>query len=338
MKKTFTLILLSLMAMGSMAQNHGAMLFAGASTMKVSTTEIPNACDTISFLMNSASTGDITLPAMQGMGTMPSFTIEGVTFSMGENHVVSFPEQTFSSTVSADGVEKSITGSSLSGTYNMADNSLSLSITFQYGSMPLPMTYVIKAYYIKAITSSIDVVVGGSFSYSNESVTYKVRKYTEGDVTKVDVEVPTFSLQETVMGNLVLGTYIVKGLTYDEEKGGFYRDYKDDGLTFHFSAEQNGVTTMDDDYTFNSEKDNNILVKYSGSSVESIVNTFQMGAMPFGIVSTFRNTSSGIREISTSESEGTSTTAAKAVYSISGQRVGSEAKGLLIENGRIVIK
>lgn len=85
------------------------------------------------------------------------------------------------------------------------------------------------------------------------------------------------------MGDLTLGSYVVKGLIYDETRGGFYRDYKGDGLSFHFTAMQGGTKTMDGEYAFNSERDNNILVKYNGSNVESIVNTFQMGAMPFGI-------------------------------------------------------
>lgn len=83
------------------------------------------------------------------------------------------------------------------------------------------------------------------------------------------------------MGNLTLGTYTVKGLTYDEEKGGFYRDYKNDGLSFHFTAEQNGNKTMDGDYEFNAQKDNNILVKYNGSKITDIVNTFQMWRYAF---------------------------------------------------------
>ena len=28
------------------------------------------------------------------------------------------------------------------------------------------------------------------------------------------------------MGDLTLGSYVVKGLTYDATRGGFYRDYK----------------------------------------------------------------------------------------------------------------
>ena len=75
---------------------------------------------------------------------------------------------------------------------------------------------------------------------------------------------------------------------------------------------------MDGDYAFNSERDNNILVKYDGSNVESIVNTFQMGAMPFGIFSTFQ-------------------VDAKA-YNLAGQRVSDYTKGVVIINGKKYLK
>lgn len=126
MKKIFTLIFATLMAGNIMAQMHGALRFAGASSVKVLTTNIDNPSDTIKFEMASMSAGNITLPAMKGMATIPSFTIENVAFTMGDNHVISFADQTFASKVTVDGNEKSITGSSLSGTYNMADNSLTL--------------------------------------------------------------------------------------------------------------------------------------------------------------------------------------------------------------------
>ena len=234
MKKFFTLVFATMLAGNMMAQMHGALTFAGASTMSVLNQDTENASDTVKFEMASMSAGNITLPAMKGMSTIPSFTIENVAFTMGENHVITMADQAFTSKVTVDGVEKDIKGSSVSGTYNMADNSLTLKAVFQYGAMPFPMTYNIKSYYVKAVTSAINVNVGGMFPYANEGVTYNVRKYMDGDVQKVDVEVPTYTLDNTLMGNLTLGTYTVKGLTYDEEKGGFYRDYKNDGLNFHF--------------------------------------------------------------------------------------------------------
>ena len=82
MKKIFTLIFATLMAGNIMAQMHGALRFAGASSVKVLTTNIDNPSDTIKFEMASMSAGNITLPAMKGMATIPSFTIENVAFTM----------------------------------------------------------------------------------------------------------------------------------------------------------------------------------------------------------------------------------------------------------------
>lgn len=334
MKKFFTLVFATMLAGNMMAQMHGALTFAGASSVNVSTMNIENASDTVKFEMASMSAGNITLPAMKGMSTIPSFTIENVAFTMGENHVITMADQAFTSKVTVDGKEKNITGSSISGTYNMADNSLTLKAVFQYGAMPFPMTYNIKSYYVKAVTSAINVNVGGMFPYTNKSVTYNVRKYMDGDVQKVDVEVPTYTLDNTLMGNLTLGTYTVKGLVYDEEKGGFYRDYKNDGLKFHFIAEKDGNKTMNGEYEFNTAKDNNILVKYNGSKITDIVNTFQMGAMPFGIVSSFNSAATGISSVKNDvqkKNDGK-------MYNLNGQVVSESYKGVVIVNGKKYFK
>ena len=334
MKKFFTLVFATMLAGNMMAQMHGALTFAGASTMSVLTQNTENASDTVKFEMASMSAGNITLPAMKGMKTIPSFTIENVAFTMGENHVITMADQAFTSKVTVDGVEMNITGSSISGTYNMADNSLTLKAVFQYGAMPFPMTYNIKSYYVKAVTSAINVNVGGMFPYANEGVTYNVRKYMDGDVQKVDVEIPTYTLDNTLMGNLTLGTYTVKGLTYDEEKGGFYRDYKNDGLSFHFTAEKDGNKSMDGEYGFNTAKDNNILVKYDGSKITDIVNTFQMGAMPFGIVSSFNSAATGISSVKNDVQKNND----GKMYNLNGQVVSESYKGVVIVNGKKYFK
>lgn len=335
MKKFFTLVFATMLAGNMMAQMHGALTFAGVSTMSVLTQNTENASDTVKFEMASMSTGNITLPAMKGgMAPIPSFTIKNVAFTMGENHVITMADQAFTSKVTVDGVEKNVTGSSISGTYNMADNSLTLKAVFKYGAMPLAMTYNIKSYYVKAVTSAINVNVGGMFPYANEGVTYNVRKYMDGDVQKVDVEIPTYKLDNTLMGNLTLGTYTVKGLTYDEEKGGFYRDYKNDGLSFHFTAEKDGNKSMDGEYGFNTAKDNNILVKYDGSKITDIVNTFQMGAMPFGIVSSFNSAATGIFSVKNDvqkKNDGK-------MYNLNGQVVSESYKGVVIVNGKKYFK
>ena len=333
MKRIFTLLFAVLTATTIMAQMHGPMKFVGASNMKVSTMNIDNPSDTILFAMNGMESGNITLPAMKGMQTIPSFTISGAKFTLGENHVVTFADQTFSTKVKVDGTEKNITGSSLSGTYNMADNSLSLTVVFQYGKMPMSMTYSVKGYYVKAVSNPITVTVGGQFTYNNDNVTYELRRYKDGKTDKLDVTVPSYTLANTIMGNLTLGSYTVKGLVYDEAQGGYYRDYKNDGLKFHFTAVQGGKTTMDKDYEFAAEKPNNILVKYEGNDVSSIVNTFQVGTMPFGIVSVFSGATTSINNITTTPSHDLNTTPSQQ-YNLAGQRVDNNYKGIVIVNGK----
>lgn len=333
MKRIFTLLFAVLTATTIMAQMHGPMKFVGASKMSVSTMNIDNPSDTILFAMNGMESGNITLPAMKGMQTIPSFTISGAKFTLGENHVVTFADQTFSTKVKVDGDEKNITGSSLSGTYNMADNSLSLTVVFQYGKMPMSMTYSVKGYYVKAVSNPITVTVGGQFTYNNDNVTYELRRYKDGETDKLDVTVPSYTLANTIMGNLTLGSYTVKGLVYDEAQGGYYRDYKNDGLKFHFTAVQGGKTTMDKDYDFATDKDNNILVKYEGNDVSSIVNTFQVGNMPFGIVSVFSGATTSINNITTTPSHDFNTTPSQQ-YNLAGQRVDNNYKGIVIVNGK----
>lgn len=333
MKRLFTLLFAAFTATTIMAQMHGPMKFVGASNMKVSTMSNDNPSDTILFAMNGMESGNITLPAMKGMKTIPSFTISGAKFTLGENHVVTFADQTFSTKVKVDGAEKNITGTSLSGTYNMEDNSLSLTVVFQYGKMPMSMTYSVKGYYVKAVSNPITVTVGGQFTYNNDNVTYELRRYKDGETDKLDVTVPSYTLANTVMGNLTLGSYTVKGLVYDEAQGGYYRDYKNDGLKFHFTAVQGGKTTMDKDYDFATDKDNNILVKYEGNNVSSIVNTFQVGTMPFGIVSVFSGATTSIDDITTTPSHDLNTTPSQQ-YNLAGQRVDNNYKGIVIVNGK----
>ena len=328
MKKFFTLVFATMMATNMMAQ-HGSMSFAGKSNVAVQDVNSASESDTIKFTMTSGAAGSITFPSMKySEMEIPSFTVDNVAFSMDmSTHLVTFSEQEFSATVS-DG--KTASGK-LSGTYSMADNKMSITAVFKYGRMPLDLTYTIDSYYIKSVEAKpLYVSVGGKYNYQNENVTYNVRKYMDGDVEKLDVEIPTYTLDETMMGDLTLGTYTVKGLTYDESKGGYYHDYTNDGLTFHFTAVQNGKTTMDNDYAFNSEKDNNILVTYDGNTVSDIKNTFQMGTMPFQITSSFKSPTTGISAVTTSET----INADGKMYNMSGQQVNESYKGVVIMNGK----
>ena len=182
------------------------------------------------------------------------------------------------------------------------------------------------------VSSPITVSIGGMMNYENAGVTYQVRKYMDGETQKMDVTVPTYTLDNTVMGNMTLGTYTIKGLTYDEAKGGFYRDYKNDGLKFHVVC-KGGSMNMDNDYSFNAEKDNNILVKYEGSKVSDIINRFQMGAMPFYISTNFKAVTNGIGAVKCETAKGK-----EKMYNLQGQLVGDNYKGVVIINGKKFLK
>ena len=89
---------------------------------------------------------------------------------------------------------------------------------------------------------------------------------------------------------------------------------------------------MDNDYEFNAGKENNIVVTYdSKGQVASVVNTFQMGAMPFPIVTTFPDNggAAGIGAVVAPEAQDDGF-----AYDLSGRRVGSDAKGIVIKNGK----
>lgn len=191
----------------------------------------------------------------------------------------------------------------------------------------MPITYQITAHYIKGYTNKLDVTVGGTYKYNNESVTYDIRTYPDGETTKLDVKVPAYVLQNTMIGDLTIGSYIVKGLTFDEAKGGYYRDYIEDGLTMHFIAEKNGQVTMNDNYPMNTGTQD-ILVVFEGRQA-IITNNFKPGNMPFPICSTFPGSTeasiSSINRVQPNEDS---------LFNLVGQRVNRNAKGLLIKGGK----
>jgi hypothetical protein len=152
-------------------------------------------------------------------------------------------------------------------------------LTFYLGEVP--QSVLVKGTH----QGSISVMVGGSFGpYDNSNVTHQITVNADGTI---NVVVPEYSLEGTQIGDLTLGTYTISNIAYDTEKGAFYRDYKDDGMTFHFNAVSGGTTTMDGDYPFTV---GNIEVKKTDSGIR-IVNNFQMGKMPFLITSTFTKAS-----------------------------------------------
>ena len=328
MKKIFTLLFLTTAMLSAMAQGgHTLMKFSGKATIEVPGSTVSTLeSDTVKY-----SGSDVTLPEMRyGQMVIPSFTIHGVQFSMDMSTMtVTFPDQTFHETITVNGQEKEITGTSLTGTYaHDAYNTFTLKATFSYGSMPMPLTYSITAYYIKDYSDKLDVSIRGMFNYTAAKVTYSVRTYPEGGNTLLDVNVPSYKLNETALGDLTIGGYLVKGLKMDNQKGGYYRDYVNDGLTMHFKVVSNGQVSKDDDYAMSSDE-NNILLLYEGKKIK-VTNAFHPGTMPFPIVSTFP----GVGEVTAVEAVKTIEQNDAPAYNLAGQRTAVGYKGIVIKNGK----
>lgn len=338
MNKILTLLAAVAFATTSMAQS-GAMTFVGKANFfvtmngqKMGETNLPS--DTIIY-----SGKDITFPSMTYNGSViPSFTVKNTTFSGGMNGVT-WADQTFEAIAEVDGQTKTITGTSLSGTYSRQNNihKLSLSITFKYGNMPMPTSYTIEAYYVKAYTDRLDVSVGGMYNYpADVPVTYNVRTYEEDGATKLDVAVPAYVLKNTAIQDINAGSYTVKGLTYNEEKGGYYRNYANDGITMQFSSTGGiapGEYALDGGTSGTNIQD--ILVKLDEKgTVVSILNQFKVGKMPFQLVSTFPGTL-----VPTAISNIENTEASSTIFNLNGQAVKNVKKGnIYIQNGKKVIK
>lgn len=319
MKKIFTLLFaLAAFISNSMAQ-HGAMKFAGKSSFSVMSTTVNVESDTIVYAGSDFIIPSMTYNMSGHAATIPSFTIKNTQFEGGYTGVT-WGEQEFSTTT-AD--EKTVTGKILSGTFthNNGIYNVKLKVQFTYGQMPHAITYEIDGYYVKAWTDKLHVLIDRD--YTVESVTYNVRTYLDGETTKVDVEIPTFDMNNTTIGNLTSGGYTVKGLVMDSNKGGYYRDYHNDGLTMHFKTAK-----TEGDYALSAADANNILVAFEGKNI-SIVNAFKPGAMPFLITTTFPEV-----DVAAIETINTERRADNAVYNLNGQRVASSHKGLVIKNGK----
>lgn len=332
MKKLFlVLVLVTATLCSAYSQNgHSDMTFAGKShffvTMngaQVGETDIPS--DTLIY-----ASGDFILPAMTyGKMVIPSFQIKGTKYSGGYNGVI-WDDQTFSATaVDASGEEKTVTGSSLKGsmTHENGIYRLVLDVTFTYGSMPFPITYSIESYYIKEYVGENIVNVGGQFGPYKASVTHRIRTYVEESITKLDVEIPAYTLLNTAIGDLTLGSYTVCGLEYDEERGGYFRDYSSDNLSMHFTASQNGIVSIDGNYPLSAPGNNNLLVEITNGKVR-ITNNFKPGAMPFPITAVMDQTaSSGISSIHSSPSSTPS-------FTLEGIKTPSYYRGIVVRNGK----
>lgn len=122
------------------------------------------------------------------------------------------------------------------------------------------------------------LTVGQFGSFPTNDIVYQITANADGTI---DVTAPEEHYTGiTMMGDLTLGTYTVKNLTYDETTKSYERDYSDDGITVHVKS-SNG---MDKDYPFNTSK---ITVILSEDGTLTIQNSYKLGKMPFPISAVF---------------------------------------------------
>ena len=127
-------------------------------------------------------------------------------------------------------------------------------------------------------TGKDSINVGGMFPYYAEAEgEYKITANTDGTI---NVTLPEEKFSKTAIGDLVVGTFTVSNIAWDESAQAFVRNYSKDGIKFHFKS-----STMDDDYAL--DKDNcKMTVKSNADGTVTVLNTYQMGRMPFPIYST----------------------------------------------------
>lgn len=311
---------------------HGEMTFVGKSDFHIimNGTEQGNTTvmsDTIAY---DGTNNRFVIPAMK-YGTMiiPSFVIEGATQITAGYDGVTWEDNSFTAKVNDNGQEKSITGTALKGEFSHKDGlyRLMLSITFSYGVMPFPISYSIDSYYVKPTSGKVEVMVGGVYGPYIEPTVFDARLYEEDGIKKLDVTMHEYTITGTPVGNITVGQYSVKGLTYDESKEGYYRDYSQDEEKFHLKMVNGGVTTIDGEYGFT--QGGIMLVKMNGSTIETAQNNFQPGAMPFPITSVFNSTTDGITNTTVTAPNGKT-------FDMQGRLIDSKAlkSGLYIKNGK----
>lgn len=127
-------------------------------------------------------------------------------------------------------------------------------------------------------TGKDSISVGGMFNYNADAdAEYKIVANADGTI---NVTLPEETFTKTAIGDLVVGTFTVSNIAWDESAQAFVRSYGKDGIKFHFKS-----STMDNDYAL--DKDNcKITVNSNDDGTVTIRNTYQIGNMPFPIYST----------------------------------------------------
>ena len=86
-----------------------------------------------------------------------------------------------------------------------------------------------------------------------------------------------------MVGNLTIGTYTVKNLSYDKATNSFVRDYSKDGIKVHLKSD--GMMKLDKDYPF--QATSKMIVKLGENGALTITNNYSLTGMPMSISATY---------------------------------------------------
>ena len=158
MKKIFTLFAASAASLGTaFAAAQGPMNFVGKADFYVTTmkdnslTNISK--DTVTVNLGQSSDAAFTIPKMvYGKMVVPSFTISNVPYTMTGSFptgdmVFTWDAANLSTTVTDNGAEKTVSIKSLKATYTHTTGELVFTMEYQYGGMPMSITYENTSYY-----------------------------------------------------------------------------------------------------------------------------------------------------------------------------------------------
>ena len=135
--------------------------------------------------------------------------------------------------------------------------------------------------YVGEFSGEITLNIAGQYDY----VTDIRILISEGENETLSVTFPEYTLSNTLMGDITMGSLTLENVTYDYSKGGYYLNYSDLGLSQYFKAERNGTVTMDNEYPLNPPSD--ILITKIEDGGIRVVNSFRIGSMPMPITATF---------------------------------------------------
>lgn len=146
-------------------------------------------------------------------------------------------------------------------------------ITFYLGAFPAEKV-------ANTFSGTNTVTVGGQWTYTAD-IDCEITANKDGSI---NLSLPEYTLDDTMMGDLTLGAYTIPYIPYITEKEAFYKIYGRDKLTEHIKAEKDGSVNMDNDYTFTDDSEITIEVTSTGIKV---TNSFSFGKMNLTIVTTF---------------------------------------------------